>query len=47
MKQLNTQELQAVKGGSAIGDAFDALVDTVGDTIKEIGHMLHDLVHDC
>lgn len=44
MKELNTVELQDVNGGS-VGEAFDALVNKVGDTIKEIGHMLHDLVH--
>lgn len=47
MKNLSFEDIQNVSGAGSVGDAFDALVNTVGDTLKEIGHMLHDLVHDC
>ena len=43
MKELNTQQIQDVNGGVDLV----AVIESIGDTGKEIGKWLHDQFHDC
>ena len=42
MKNLTSQEIEAVSGGG-----FAEFTKAVEEGLKEVGHLIHDIVHDC
>ncbi len=42
MRELNINEVQEVNGGT-----WQEILESIGDTGKEIGKFLHNVIHDC